>query len=132
MSEDQLSVSTRGCLRWGGGSAGYDEFRRLGVDFGNLDRSPVYPSVAGLGSVLLALVPALVAGGGGMEGSGGVKVQENKGEYSPVVFVYILLGGGEGGSDGLILAFGPVPGRVGCRKRRPSRSVVECLCTCVR
>lgn len=60
------------------------------MDFRNLDGSPVRPSVAALGSVLLVLVPALVAGGGGMEGSeGGVKVQENKGEYSPV-FVYIL------------------------------------------
>lgn len=37
------------------------------MDFRNLDGSPVRPSVAALGSVLL--VPALVAGGG-MEGSG--------------------------------------------------------------
>lgn len=69
MSEDQLCVSTRGGLRWGGEVL--QVMMSSGVDFRNLDGSPVRPSVAALGSVLSVLVPALVAGGGGMEGSEG-------------------------------------------------------------
>lgn len=86
----------------GGGASGYDEFRRLGVDL--MEILTDLWSVAALGSVWV-LVPALVAGGGGMEGSeGGLKSRKTKVNtaplflsiYFPILFFFVLGGGGGG------------------------------------
>lgn len=80
------------------------------MDFRNLDGSPVRPSVAALGSVLL--VPALEA----WRARGGVKVQETK-VIQPCCFGlrtsrFSFISGSRGRGGGRI-GSGPEPGPVG-------------------